>query len=375
MNTLVQLGSCGVSWPENTTPIQRLKAISPYFDKVILVDSETSPSSHLHCDGYVQLSRFTMLEVWRVLNCYKYEQVVVWFGPSFRLAMIVLLLRLFIRFRFVLDLYDHEQLSSGVARARGAWFQFFKYRMFEGFTKLAISRADLLVSAISEDRFAKQVNRVKAVNGVAISLLSDIAGKLEVDPHSGRITICYVGVVNKERSGLLADIASAQFEFQIDLLLIGENDPVFVEYLRQCASCHNEVNILALGFTPWREAMSLVASADICLYVFPTRPELDCVYPIKMGEYMELEKPIVASDSTAIREVYSNCPGIIRCDPGCPDDWVAAIKNLVVNESKRRLFGSKNRDFVRRRLDWGMTQADLLSRLNVLFSENSDVKS
>lgn len=375
MNTLVQFGSCGASWPENTTPIQRLKAISPYFDKVILVDPESSPSSSLHCDDYVQVSNFTVLEVWRVLNCHKCDQMVVWFGPSFRLAMIILFLRLFIRFRFVLDLYDHENLSSGIARAQGKWLQFFKYRAVEGFTNLAISRADLLVSAISEERFAKQVNRVKAVNGVAISLLSDIVGKIKVEPHSERVTVCYVGVISKERSGLLADIASAQFGAQIDLLLIGENDPGFVECLIQCASCHNTVNVLALGFTPWKKAMRLVASADICLYVFSTRPELDCVYPIKMGEYMELEKPIVASDSTAIREVFSNCPGVIRCDPSCPNDWVVAIKDLAGNASKRRSLGRENKYFVRRQLDWSITQADLLSRLRVLFSEKSNMES
>lgn len=371
MTVLIQLGSCGASWPQNTTPIQRLAAISPLFDRVVLVDTAPAPSPFLRCDDYVRVRRFTLSSILHILRSNRDKPMVIWFGPSARLAIIVLVLRLFMRFHFVVDLYDHEQLSSGIARARGARLRALKYRIFETFTALAARRADLLVSAIAENRYAKLPNRVKAINGVASDMVAAFrnpAGATPVPETCDTITVCYVGVTNAERAGILEDLAQASYGKPVKFLLIGENDPAFVERLRDRASRGGDVSIVASGFLPWADAMRLVAASDLCLYVFPRRPELDCVYPIKMGEYMELEKPVVATDSTAIREVYADCPGVIRCDIDHPQDWIAAIQRLAGDAAKRSRLGAANRDFAHDRLDWSVTQEPLLLRLRALLA-------
>lgn len=372
MNILIQLGSCGASWPENTTPIQRMKAISSEFERVILVDTAPEPTKHLPCDAYVQIKKFSLLAIARILFQQRSENMVIWFGPSPRIAIVVLMLRLFMRFHFILDLYDHERLSSGIAKANGTRLKALKYWIFEGFTALAARRADLLVSAISEERYFGQPNRVKVVNGVATDLLRelDLAHSFATHEAQKTLTVCYVGLVTKERANLLADISGSSYGTPVELLLIGDNDPNFVTEIRQKAADLGEVSIAAPGFVPWSEAMRLVAGSDVCLYVFPTRPELDCVYPIKMGEYMELKKPVIAADSTAIREVFSDCPGVIRCDTDRPQDWILAIQTLLGDAKRRHTLGISNQSFAREQLDWDFTQAELMSRLRTLLSSN-----
>lgn len=374
MTVLIQLGSCGASWPQNTTPIQRLTAISPYFDRVVLVDTAADPSPFVRCDDYVRLRGFTLSSIRRIVRNNRDDRVVIWFGPSARLAIIIIILRLFLRFHFVVDLYDHEQLSSGIARARGARLKSLKYRLFESFTVLAAWRADLLVSAIAEERYESLPNRVKAVNGVATEQFSAFSKPTDPNTTSGPsdvLTVCYVGLTNGERAGILEDLAAACYGKPVEFLLIGDNDPTFIDLLRRRATLIGDVSIVAPGFLPWAEAMRLVAKSDLCLYVFPTRPELDCVYPIKIGEYMELQKPVVATNTTAIREVYSECPGVIRCDTDHPQQWISAIQALADDTAKRQTLGAANRAFVRDRLDWSITQAKLLARLDALLATNS----
>ena len=86
---------------------------------------------------------------------------------------------------------------------------------------------------------------------------------------------------------------------------------------------------------------------------------------------MEFGKPVIATDSTAIREVFSDCQGVIRCDPNQPQEWVLAIKSLSSDVGKLRAHGAANQAFARDKLDWGKTQAELLSRLQALLVTSS----
>lgn len=370
MRVLIQLGSCAASWPENTTPIQRLKAVRSYFDKVVLVDTAEHGTPFVSLTEYVSVKNFSIKSVGRILEKFSNDEIVVWFGPSSRLSLIILFLRFSVKFNFVLDLYDHENLSSGIARARGFKLRAFKYRVLENFTFLAARRADILVSAISETRYEDLPNRIKAINGVAGQTLDEICDTASSSPEAleDRISVCYVGLTSKERTPVLREIASANYCRPLDILLIGDSEPDFVATLRKVAEQHGIVRIKELGFLPWEDAMRKVAAADICLYVFPTRPELDCVYPIKMGEYMKLGKPVVATDSTAIREVFSDCSGVLRCTIAEPQEWVNSLDALCSSATLRKELGDLNKLYAQDRLDWSYTQAPLLQRLSQLFS-------
>jgi len=373
VSTLIQLGSCGSSWPQNTTPIQRLAAITPRFDKVILVDTAQDPNAHLKYDQYVCVSSINIASVYRVVKSNADENLIIWFGPSARISIIILILRLFFKFQYVVDLYDHENLSSGVALASGSKLRFLKYRALEYFVGWAANSSDLLVSAISESRYLNHPNRVKTINGVATKQLEKIAdrGDLSIEIPPDNIVVCYVGLINEERVGLLQNLAAADYPVPVTLLLIGEHDSHYIKTLNCNATLYGKVTIVAPGFLPWSKAMNLVSQSDICLYAFPARPELDCVYPIKMGEYMELSKPIIATDSTAIREVFGGCPGVLRCSVDKPEDWALKVQYLALDEHSRQLLGEENHKFARESLDWSNTQTDLISKLDLLIGLDS----
>ncbi len=82
--------------------------------------------------------------------------------------------------------------------------------------------------------------------------------------------------------------------------------------------------------------------------------------PIKIIEYMSAQKPIVASDLPAIREVLDKGCALL-VDPDSPQEWIEAIKELSLNPSLRDTLSHKSYQRFKASLTWNKRAEKLIS--------------
>jgi len=63
--------------------------------------------------------------------------------------------------------------------------------------------------------------------------------------------------------------------------------------------------------------------------------------PLKVFEYMEAGKAIIASDLPVLREVLVNMDNCILCHPSQLEAWEKSLSHLVKNEKLRLELGSR----------------------------------
>jgi glycosyltransferase involved in cell wall biosynthesis len=92
-------------------------------------------------------------------------------------------------------------------------------------------------------------------------------------------------------------------------------------------SCESRITFT--GLLPPREATARLAEASVLLLPNP-RSAISNAFtsPLKLFEYMAAERPIVASDLPAIREVLRDGENALLVEPGNPQAFVEAIARL-----------------------------------------------
>lgn len=88
----------------------------------------------------------------------------------------------------------------------------------------------------------------------------------------------------------------------------------------------------------YAELPSLVASADVCLGIFPNEGKGCRVIPNKLFQIMAIGRPVVTGDTAGIREILQPGPGIRLTAAGDPEDIAKKILELVdsLTDANRR---------------------------------------
>ena len=132
---------------------------------------------------------------------------------------------------------------------------------------------------------------------------------------------------------------------RLKLLIVGEGDAYAdLQALRREYGLQDRV-ILA-GKKPYDQIPSLIAAADICLLpAYPWEPIMQDIVPIKLYEYMAMNKPVIASRLPGVMKEFGEDNGMVYIDR--PEDAVAQALDLLQNGLAKDL-GSKAREFVER---------------------------
>jgi glycosyltransferase involved in cell wall biosynthesis len=85
--------------------------------------------------------------------------------------------------------------------------------------------------------------------------------------------------------------------------------------------------------------------------------------PLKIFEYMALEKAIIASDLPVLREVLTDGATALLCDPDDVQSWAAALKRLADDPAERQRLGRSARELLLSSYTWKKRAEKILSAL------------
>jgi glycosyltransferase involved in cell wall biosynthesis len=132
---------------------------------------------------------------------------------------------------------------------------------------------------------------------------------------------------------------------RIKLLIVGEGN--LYEQLNKIRTDYNLHDRLILaGKKDYRELPEYIAAADICLLpAYPGEKIMQDIVPIKLYEYMAMQKPVIATRLPGVLKEFGESSGIVYVDR--PEDVIPQAIELVRNDNLKEL-GLKARAFATR---------------------------
>jgi glycosyltransferase involved in cell wall biosynthesis len=105
-------------------------------------------------------------------------------------------------------------------------------------------------------------------------------------------------------------------------------------------------NVLLPGELPMAEVPDALARADICVTHLLPEPYLTKIIPVKVFEYMAMEKPVVAGLEGEGAQVVERAGGGVAVPPGDPRALADAVLALADDPERRREMGRRGRAVV-----------------------------
>lgn len=357
MNSILYLGGCGESWPPNTTPIQRAKFLKRYF-AIDFFDLAKTLNSELIGEKkcrYFRLEKISKKDILRGLCCTKDNlpsYTYVWVGPSWRTVGVGREIANHFSAKLVVDMFDHERLPAGVAWHKGRYFKALIYELSAIRLRYLLRSSDLFIHAIGNNitgyQLPSSVSITTCLNGVSPKLFPD---GIQPIPSYTNFSLCCVGECSDERTPVLTKIidTAKESELKFDFHLIGICDSAYLAKLKFLGG--QTINIIFHGFLPWIDAMYIVAKCHVCLYLFPDREDLSCVYPLKIAEYFYLGKPVLASKLPGAKLMLGDSLAECLIPHDDQNAWIAAIKRMLF-DCEYRLLQSERAKERAKFLDW-----------------------
>lgn len=375
--TFITLGSIHSGWPENTTPIQRALFLSN-FGNVIAIDTADKVSPTLSgVVEYLSTPNWNYRDICHLLSGkdeLKSKNVVIWSSPSWKTVSVGNRLACKYNGKFVIDLFDDLRLPAGLAWANKQYLKAFAHEIMYLYSRRYTKRCDLLLRAVCMD--AHKCNtpidkQVSVMNGVCNTVLEMGRDWDNYKSDKDTFKACYIGHFDQERAGIFRHLIERckNIQFDLEFHIVGGCSQDYVTMLEAMCEKLKHVKIITHGFLEWEKAMNVVSESDVCLYTFPCRPVLDCVYPIKLGEYLALGKPVISVALSGAKEMAGNCESVLFLNENDYDAWIKAFELLHNSPSRCMEMGSKAR-IRASELTWDkIHQKALLPALNRLLGQ------
>lgn len=336
--------SANVPDSENTTPHQRAKVLSEQYDCDFYIfgdpDNINAQSfGNVSCikrKGVISGLRFLLYVLYSVAirGCLKYDIVHTSYHP---LTSIIGFFCGTVGHKWVHDIWDHPILTVPDPSKDMSSTQIFVFVLKCITYKLsiyAISKADRVVlsldPSIKNELQLSGTDVISIPNGTDLTIYDDIQPK-----YNSEFTAVYVGAIAKHRGAdaMLRTAASASEQIDdFSMVLIGEvwNE----EWLKKKINRYGiEENIRLTGMVPHHEALQMIADADVGLCLFPSSPETDYIYPIKLFEYMALETVSVCSNLRGISSVITDGESGYLVAPADGEEAAAAVIEAHENQT------------------------------------------
>jgi glycosyltransferase involved in cell wall biosynthesis len=135
---------------------------------------------------------------------------------------------------------------------------------------------------------------------------------------------------------------------EFKLLIVGDGEQRSkLEELIDRYSMHHIVTLLR--WQSYENIPSLISAADICLLpAYPNKIMQDIV-PIKLYEYLAMEKPVVTTPLAGVYSEFGNNSGVIYALSS--EDVMKKCKHMIIHEEVEKL-GKKGRKFIEEKCDW-----------------------
>ena len=156
------------------------------------------------------------------------------------------------------------------------------------------------------------------VNGKEIRYKNGVGNGEKLCVYAGRIDEVAGTEIILETAKLLKN------EEKIKFMIVGEGNPEMVDKLSKCN------NVILPGRIPKESVPEYLAAADCVFVPFPDNVASHGISPLKLFEALAMEKPVIASAISGIKEAVCQDPNVILVsnDPKC---WASAVMDLVEN--------------------------------------------
>ncbi len=156
----------------------------------------------------------------------------------------------------------------------------------------------------------------------------------------GCFVIFYCGTVDRIRlEGLKAcmDIVLKKVPQLLKLIIIGREEPGGYWWLEKELNEFGGKLILDFrGRQSYRNVINGINESDICICPYPDRLDIAVTYPVKIFDYMIMEKPIVASSLPGVNRILTHGIDSMLFKPGRYDDMADCIVKLYESEGLRK---------------------------------------
>jgi glycosyltransferase involved in cell wall biosynthesis len=172
--------------------------------------------------------------------------------------------------------------------------------------------------------------------------------------------IGYVGVIKRQLDlGLLARLAHARPDWSF--VLVG---PVGNVSGKEAALAQLRAlpNVHFLGYKPVNQLAAYVQYMDVCLMCYEVNDYTNCIYPLKLHEYLAAGRPTVASPIASVLD-HSDIVTLARSDA----EWLAGIARALAPPSP---FESERRRRRAASYDWDI----LVEKLAQIFCERLNIR-
>jgi glycosyltransferase involved in cell wall biosynthesis len=177
-----------------------------------------------------------------------------------------------------------------------------------------------------------------------------------------RPRIGYIGIVKKQLDmALLCKLAERSSAWSFVLVgPLGNLSGVEADF----ETLTHLPNVHLLGYQEPDELPAYEQAFDVCIMPYQVNHYTDCIYPLKLHEYLASGKPVVASDIRTLRDfshVISLASGV--------DGWIAAIQASLTEEARSERSVSL-RQAIAAQHDWRLLAAKTASIMGSLLGDD-----
>jgi glycosyltransferase involved in cell wall biosynthesis len=202
-------------------------------------------------------------------------------------------------------------------------------------------------------------------NSKASLMLKDKQVKKE-DPSAKIFTGAYIG--NLYPGKCMEELVSfaERLEGQVRFMIYGgqEDD---IKYWRSSLEKNSIPNISLCGYLAPTDLLDSLTEVDF--FIAPFSKEVTVsgynltpwMSPLKIFEYMALNKPIVCTDLPVIREILENGYNALLCEPGNPLSWISSILYLKNNQSHCKRLAKQALEDFENQYTWNKRALSILS--------------
>lgn len=132
---------------------------------------------------------------------------------------------------------------------------------------------------------------------------------------------------------------------EIKFMIVGEGSPEMLNELSKC------LNVILTGSVPKEDIPGYLAAADFVFVPFPDNVASHGISPLKLFEALAMEKPVIASAISGIKEAVCLDPNVILVSND-PNRWASAVTELVENSERSIQQGQNSREVIRQKYDF-----------------------
>jgi len=129
----------------------------------------------------------------------------------------------------------------------------------------------------------------------------------------------------------------------IKLVIVGEGD-IYDELQRIQAEYNLHDRLILIGKKPYKDIPALISIADICILpAYPDEKIMQDIVPIKLYEYMAMQKLVISTRLPGIMKEFGEDNGVVYVDR--PEDVINKAREMAGSGNLGKL-GLKAREFV-----------------------------